>query len=68
MYEYVVFYCLRCILTSFAHESRVIAQNEMVLKRSHRFTGVAAIDCWVDDNHLARFQGDGYGDSVVCLI
>jgi hypothetical protein len=31
-----------------------------VLKRALRLSGVAEIDCYVNDNHLARFQGDGF--------
>jgi hypothetical protein len=34
--------------------------NELVLKRALRLSGVAEIDCYVNDNHLARFQGDGF--------
>ena len=34
--------------------------NELVIKRALRLSGVAEIDCYINDNHLARFQGDGF--------
>jgi hypothetical protein len=34
--------------------------NEVVVKRSHSLSGVSEIDCYIDGDKLARFQGNVY--------
>jgi NAD kinase len=41
--------------------------NELVLKRAQRLSGVAEVECYVDGNLLAHFQGDGYRFSSYLL-